>query len=264
MYYDTHCHLQDERLRPHLPEVLERATRAGVSRMLCCGSAESDWPDVVELAERFASVHPAFGLHPWYAAEATPAWLETLRMLLETRPTAAVGEIGLDRALDPETFPAQEEAFLAQIHLAAVLHRPVSVHCRRAYGRLMELLDHHGWPPDGIVLHSYSGGKELVMPLVRRGAFFSFSGAVTHDRNIRGREAVAAVPEDRLLIETDAPDLPAALPPEIAVLRGADGRPFSEPAHLVHVAATIADLRGITPDAVATLTHANAAQVLGS
>ena len=263
MFYDAHCHLQDERLRPYLPEVLERAERAGVTRMLCCGSAESDWPGVVELAQRHPGVRPAFGLHPWYAAEASPAWLDALRTLLEAAPTAAVGEIGLDHALAPATYPAQEQAFLAQIRLAAALHRPVSVHCRRAYGRLMELLDHHGWPPDGLVLHSYAGGKELVTPLARRGAFFSFSGAVTHDRNLRGREAVPAVPEDRLLIETDAPDLPAALPPEIAVLRGADGRPLSEPAHLVHVAATVAALRGLTPGAVAVLTHANAERVLG-
>ena len=101
------------------------------------------------------------------------------------------------------------------------------------------------------------------MPLARRGAFFSFSGAVTHDRNVRGREAVPVVPDDRLLIETDAPDLPAALPPGVAMLRDADGRPLSEPAHLVHVAATIAQLRGLPPDTVADLTHANAEQVLG-
>ncbi len=264
MFYDSHCHLQDERLRPFLPQVLERAAQAGVTRLLCCGSAESDWPDVGNLAQLHPGVRPAFGLHPWYVAAASRAWLDTLRSLLERSPAAVVGEIGLDHALDPATFPAQEAAFLAQVHLAAVLHRPVSVHCRRAYGRLMELLDHHGWPPDGIVLHTYSGGKELVKPLVRRGAFFSFSGAITHDRNIRGCEAVAVVPEDRLLIETDAPDLPAALPPAATVLRDTAGRPLSEPAHLVHVAATVAALRHVTPEEVATLTHTNAQLVLGN
>jgi len=263
MSYDSHCHLQDERLRPYLPEVMERTARAGVTRLLCCGSAESDWPDIGDLANRHPAIRPAFGLHPWFVTEASPTWLGSLRTLLETWPTAVVGEIGLDHALDPATFPAQEEAFLAQIHLAATLHRPVSVHCRRAYGRLMELLDYNGWPPDGIVLHSYSGGKELVTPLVRRGAFFSFSGAVTHERNLRGRDAAAVVPADRLLIETDAPDMPAALPPGAALLRDADGRPLSEPAHLVCVAATIASLRGLTPDTIANLTHANAEQVLG-
>jgi TatD DNase family protein len=125
----------------------------------------------------------------------------------------------------------------------------------------MELLDHHGWPPDGIVLHSYSGGRDLVPALARRGAFFSFSGAITHDLNRRGREAVAVVPADRLLIETDAPDIPAALPDGTVALRDTNGRILSEPAHLVQVAATVAALRGMTPAKAAALTTRNAWQV---
>jgi TatD DNase family protein len=258
--FDTHCHLQDERLRPHLEAVLQRAAAAGVTALLCCGSAEADWAGVHDLAQRHPALLPAYGLHPWYVMERSPAWLDQLRARLET-PAAAVGEIGLDHALDPSTFVAQEAVFLAQVHLAAERHRPVSLHCRRAWGRLMELLDHHGWPPDGIVLHSYSGGKDLVPALARRGAFFSFSGAITHDLNRRGRDAVAAVPADRLLIETDAPDIPAALPDGTPAFRDADGRVMSEPAHLVQVVATVAALRGLTPAEAAELTDRNARQV---
>lgn len=262
-WFDSHNHLQDERLAPHREAVLERASNAGVTGMLCCGSAESDWATVRDLARSLPAVIPAFGLHPWYATDRSPAWLESLRDLLRD-PSAGVGEIGLDRALDPATFPAQEEVFLAQVRLAAELHRPVSLHCRRAWGRLMELLDRQGWPPDGVVLHSYSGGAELVTPLVRRGAFFSFSGAITHGANRRGREAIPVIPADRLLIETDAPDIPAALPVDLPVLRGADGRFLSEPAHLVHVAAAVAALRGQSPAEVAALTTRNARQLLSA
>ena len=258
--FDTHCHLQDERLRPALDAVLQRAAGAGVTAVLCCGSAETDWAAVRDLAQRYPAILPAYGLHPWYVMERTPAWLDTLRTLLET-PAAAVGEIGLDHALDPSTFEAQEEVFLAQIRLAAARHLPVSLHCRRTWGRLMELLDRQGWPPDGIVLHSYSGGKDLVPALARRGAFFSFSGAITHDRNMRGREAVAVVPADRLLIETDAPDLPAALPNGTVALRDTDGRVLSEPAHLAQVTAAVAALRGTTPSETAELTQHNAIQI---
>lgn len=261
--FDSHCHLQDQRLAAHLPAVLERAHAAGVGGMLCCGSEESDWAGVAALAERDPAIRPAYGLHPWYVASRSPDWLARLQDRLGD-PRAVMGEIGLDRALDPGTFAEQEAVFLAQIRLAAERRRPVSAHCRRAWGRLMELLDAHGWPPDGIVLHSYSGGRDLVPALVRRGAFFSFSGAVTHDNNRRGREAAAAVPADRLLVETDAPDIPAALPADVPVLRGEDGRPLSEPAHLLQVAAAVAALRGVSPAEVAAQTSRNARQLFGA
>ena len=305
--FDSHCHLQDERLAPHLDGVLRRAAAAGVDAMLCCGSAESDWDAVRALAAAHPAVQPAFGLHPWYVADRSPKWLDSLRRYLaepldplplsgsrgrspshqteavlnpgrasvlasrepedppkEEASRAIVGEIGLDHALDKSTFAAQEECFLAQVKLAAEWRCPVSLHCRRAWGRLMELLDARGWPPDGVVLHSYSGGPELVAPLVRRGAFFSFSGAITHDRNARGREAAAAVPEDRLLIETDAPDIPALLPPGAPALRGADGKPLSEPAHVLLTVRTLAALRHVSEEAIAECAWKNSVRLLGS
>ena len=298
--FDSHCHLQDERLAPHLDGVLSRAADAGVVAMLCCGSAESDWEAVRQLARSNPAIRPAFGLHPWYVAGRSPQWIETLRSFLtgsrgrspsqktetsspfgrasvpasrastgEQQPEQtdassvkpAVGEIGLDHALDKATFAAQEECFLAQIQLAAEFHRPVSLHCRRAWGRLMDLLDSHGWPPDGVILHSYSGGRELIAPLARRGAYFSFSGAITHERNSRGREAAADVPEDRLLIESDAPDIPAALAPDAPCLRDTEGKPLSEPANLLLTLRTLAALRHAPEDSLANAIWENANRI---
>lgn len=261
--FDAHCHLQDERLAPHLNEVMERARANGVTGLMCCGSRETDWPALPGIARRFPSVRLSFGLHPWYVGERTPGWIETLRHFLKTTPSA-VGEIGLDHALDKATFPDQEEVFLAQLHLANEFERPVTIHCRRAWGRLMALLDERGWPANGIVLHSYSGSPDLIAPLVRRGAFFSFSGAITYEQNRRGREAVVAVPADRLLIETDAPDLPPALPPGSFVLQGAGGKGLSEPAHLIHVMRTIAGLRGLKEETLAEIVLANSMNLLTS
>lgn len=250
--FDAHCHLQDERLAPHLDAVMQRAATAGVTACMCCGASEGDWDGVRKIATRFPNVRLSFGLHPLYILERTPDWLETLRALLQKYP-AGVGEIGLDHAMEKDTFAAQEEVFLAQLSLAAELGRPVSAHCRRAWGRMMELLDHHGWPPDGIVFHSYSGGRDLVLPLAKRGAFFSFSGAITHEKNIRGREAAPAVPGDRLLIETDAPDLLPAIPSART-----QGRGINEPANLVHVVDAIARLRNWSPAQTAAITTQNA------
>lgn len=256
-FFDAHCHLQDARLTPHLDAVMMRASQVGVTGFMCCGSSEADWTLLPKLAGRFPGIQLSFGLHPWYTGERSAGWLDILRRQLSDTPSA-VGEIGLDRALDPATFAEQEEVFLAQIHLADELKRPVSIHCRRAWGRLMELLDVKGWPAGGFVLHSYSGSTELIAPLVRRGAFFSFSGAITFEHNRRGREAAAAVPLDRLLIETDAPDLMPALPPDAPILRESDGNPLSEPAFLVRVLETLADLRSAGRDTIATATYGNA------
>lgn len=260
-WFDAHCHLQDERLTPHLDAVMNRAAQAGVTALMCCGTRENDWPAVAGIADRFAGVRISFGLHPSYAAGRSAAWLDTLSGFLKDH-TAAIGEIGLDHALDRETFPIQEEVFLAQLTVAVELERPVSVHCRQAWGRMMELLDDHGWPPQGIVFHSYSGGPGLVTALVRRGAWFSFSGSITHDQNLRGRDAVVAVPEDRLLVETDAPDIMPTLPenkPHFRLLRHA---PVNEPANLPAIGATIATLRNWTPEQTARITSANAENAL--
>ena len=255
--FDAHCHLQDDRLRPHREAVLRRAEQAGVAVMMCCGSAEDDWPQVRDLARQYPQIKASFGLHPWYVRDRTPDWLATLRASL-AEVASAVGEIGLDHALDRSLWPAQDEVFAAQLELAQELNRPASIHCRRAWGRMLELLDQHGTPKAGMVFHSYSGAKDLVPDLSRRGARFSFSGSITHDRNIHGREAAAAVPLDCLLIETDAPDLLAALPPDLPAVRAPDGRTLSEPAHLVLVLREVATIKGLRENVLAAALWENA------
>ena len=255
--FDAHCHLQDDRLLPHLDTVMERAATRGVAGMMCCGSSEADWPQVQALAQRFTAVRTSFGLHPWYVGERSPEWLGRLRECLKGTPSA-VGEIGLDHALEKSTYAAQETVFLAQLDLARELHRPISFHCRRAWGRMMELLEERGWPAQGFMFHSYSGSAELVASLSRRGAFFSFSGSITFDAHIHGREALSAVPLDRLLIETDSPDIPPSLPLSLFPLQTGDGKPINEPAHLPHVLHTVAKLKGMTVENLADVTWNNA------
>lgn len=232
---------------------MQRAAMAGVSGLMNCGSCEEDWKLLPDIARRFPQVRLSFGLHPWYAGARTANWLAILETHLTDTP-AAVGEIGLDHALAKTTFMDQESVLLAQIHLANKLKRPVTIHCRRAWGRLMALLDQKGWPAYGFVLHSYSGSAELVQPLLRRGACFSFSGAITFDQNRKGREAVTAVPLNCLLIETDAPDLPPkqqndSTPNEAGV---------NEPARLVSVAQAVSALRGLSTGELTAITHQNA------
>lgn len=252
--FDTHCHLQDERLLPAMDVVLARARGAGVDKMLCCGVTQADWPAVAQLAAGDEGIVPAYGLHPWYLKSRTAGWQEALAKMLENR-RAAVGEIGLDHAMTERDDVDQESVFLAQWDLSVQLKRPVSMHCRKAWGRLLELLPRLGRHPVGFVIHSYSGAADVIGPLVSSGAYVSFSGSITRSGNRRGHAAVKVVPAERLLIETDAPDI-------MPVIDGRVPDTPNEPANIVHVVRCIAGLRGMTEEQVAELTYENAARLL--
>jgi TatD DNase family protein len=258
--FDTHCHLHDRQLLEHIDAVLQRAAAAGVRRILGCGCDEASWSANRDLAARFPAVVPAFGLHPLDIARRSPDWLAALRaLLLDTG--AAVGEIGLDHFVEPRDDADQEVVFEAQLRLAGELNRPVSIHCRRAWGRMIELLSAVGAPAAGIVFHSFSGAPELIESLGRHNAYFSFSGSITRTHNKRGRAAAQTVPWDRLLVETDAPDLmplrdPGGYGPSV---HGS----VNEPANLPCVVHTLAHLRGVAPADVAERTWNNACRLFG-
>ena len=249
--FDTHCHLQDERIFEKAGEYIARAREAGVVRMLCCGTRESDWEAVKTLSARYQEVVPALGLHPWFVSERSGAWLEKLEATLTEIPAAAVGEIGLDHALDKRNDEDQSMVFIAQLKLARKLKRAVSMHCRKAWGSMMEILEKQCGTPDGGVIHSYSGPPDLIPQLETLNISFSFSGSITYDRNRRGRASLAAVAEHSLLVETDSPDIPpAGVEPEA-----------NEPAQCAAIVQKMAELRGTTPDRMSEITFRNAARI---
>jgi TatD DNase family protein len=244
-WIDCHNHMQDPSLMANLDSVLEHARRAGVSRLVCNGSAESDWEDVLKLAQTHPEVMPSFGLHPWYVHERSSQWLPRLEEFLDRVPSA-VGEIGLDRWIEPRNEVEQEAVFREQLRLARRRQLPATIHCLRAWGWLMDVLRAEGPFPAGFVLHAYGGSTELIQPLVEWGAYFSFAGTVLEAKRERAREALRQVPADRLLLETDAPDL---LPPEAFrshVLHSREGKLLNEPGNLAAIGRGIAALRGVT------------------
>lgn len=249
--FDSHCHLHDERIAARAPEMIARAREAGVVFMLCCGSRESDWEAVRNLAASNPGVVPAFGIHPWYVASCSNRWIVKLEAFLAAIPGAAVGEIGLDHAHGERNDREQEAVFTAQLELAAAFRRPLSIHCRGAWGDMLRILEKRRGAPYGGAIHSYSGSPDLIRPLEALGLSFSFSGSITYDRNRRGRACATAVPEGRLLIETDSPDIPPL---------GVE-RESNEPAFLVAIAKTIAQLRGKPVEETAEITYRNAAEV---
>ena len=250
--FDCHNHIQDKRLEPTFDEVIVRGRGVGVVKMGVKGCCEDDWPRVAELGEKYDGIYPSFGLHPWMIADRSPEWLQRLEAMLLKYPSAGVGEIGIDHKVTEYDPSDQESVFLAQLELASRLARPVTIHCRNAWGRLIELLDGFGVLPRGILIHCFGGSAEVALELVRRGAYISFSGSITRPNNRKAGPAIRAVPDDHILIETDAPDL---LPTT------ADG-PLNEPANVRLVLAKAAELRGVSEVELAALTFQNAERLL--
>jgi TatD DNase family protein len=207
MLFDAHNHLQDERLDPWREEVAAAVPSSGIGEMIVNGSCEEDWPQVAELARRHAWVRPAFGLHPWYVKDRGPEWLEKLREHLVAHPRAVVGETGLDRWIENPDVEAQLACFRAQVALAVELDRPITIHCLRAFGMLEEVLRSMKLPRRGFLLHSYGGPAEMVPGFVRLGGYFSVSPYFAHPRKAAQLATFAKIPLERLLAETDAPDM---------------------------------------------------------
>ena len=248
--FDAHCHLQDARLAEDRAGVLSRARAVGVDRIAIKGASEADWSEVEVLIESDAFLYPSFGLHPWFLKQRSSAWAMRLNALLEKYPQAGVGEIGIDpepKGNQAESMEVQEEVFLAQLEMAQRWKRPVSIHCRGAWGRLLEVLDRTGPLPDGWMIHCFGGSKEVALELLRRGAYLSFSGTITRPKNRKAAEVLPCVPAERLLLETDAPDL---LPV------GVEG-PHNEPGNLRIILARAAFLRGESEAEVASMTYQN-------
>ncbi len=252
--FDSHNHIQEERIYPFLGEVVARARKAGVEKMAVKGCMEADWPRVCRIAAEYDGMHPSFGLHPWFIAERSNSWDRVLEELLVQYPHAGVGEIGIDHKIVERNDADQEAVFVSQLELAKRLKRPVSIHCRSAWGRLIELLDEVGPLPRGMLIHCFGGSAEVATELVKRGAYISFSGSITRPNNRKAGPALMAVPDDRILIETDAPDIMPTT---------AEGD-LNEPANLRFVLARASELRGIDEVELAALTFSNAERFFAS
>ena len=187
---------------------LEMARGVGLGLAAVNATGPQDWPAVATLAGVDPRCLPSFGLHPWKVPAVPEGWEAGLRNVLMAHPAAGVGEAGLDRWVPGHDPALQERAFRVQIALARELDRPLTVHCVRAFGHLMEVVRDEPLPRRGFLLHAWSGPPELVRELVRLGARFPFGTAHLVARKAeRLRDFVRSVPRDRALLETDSPEL---------------------------------------------------------
>ncbi len=254
--HDSHNHLQ----RFSDPDrVVAEMQAAGISGCIVNGTGEDDWESVATLAESHPDfVTPAFGLHPWKAHLRSGSWLATLEAYLDRFPTASIGECGLDGWVAGPSLDIQREVFLPQLALARERRLPVTIHALKAWDPLFDAFAAER-PPEKFLLHSFGGSPELVKRLAAAGAFFSFSGHFLHPRKSKVLDAFRQVPADRLLLETDAPDMPP--PEEFVAIPLPDGR--NHPANLPGIAAGLAAALGMPLARLAETTAANHVRFFG-
>lgn len=250
MLIDTHCHLTDRRLKGDVPGVLARAREAGVIACVCAASSIPDSRSAADLAAGYESVFCMAGVHPHDAKAAGDDYLEHLAELAGGRRSVAVGEIGLDYHYDLSPRRVQQDVFAAQLDLAGGLGKPVVVHTREALDDTLAILRQSNARPERVVFHSFTGEKRETRLVLDAGCWVSYSGIATFNTASAIRQAAAIVPDDRIMVETDAPFLS---PEPVRKTK------TNEPANVAHVARCLANARGAEPEDFAELTTANAA-----
>ena len=247
MFVDSHCHLDDRRFADDLDAVLDRATQAGIDRILTIGTGDGP-PEIdraVRLADRYEQIYASIGVHPHDASKLTPQTLDDLRVLAANPKVIAFGEIGLDYHYDFSPREVQREVFIAQLKLAQDLNLPITIHTREAWEDTMSIL-RENWTGQGI-MHCFTGDPAQAREALDLGFHLSYGGVLTFKTAENVRESARITPDDRILIETDAPYL-APIP-----YRGKR----NEPSMMIETARKLAEVRGTTPDQIASITTTN-------
>ena len=255
MIIDTHCHLDDSRYETDLEEVLARAKEAGVVKSIIPGADPKTLQRAVAIAEQHPEVYFAVGVHPYDAKAYDHALLEAY---IEHPKCVAVGECGLDYYRLPETpqeveaeKALQKEVFVDQIALAKAYGKPLIVHIREASADSLALIEQYAGKEGG-VLHCYNADATLLS-LAKRNFYYGIGGVLTFKNAKKLLNVLPQIPQEKLLIETDAPYLTP--------------HPFrgkrNEPSYCTYVAEKMAALLGLSTDEIANLTTANATRLFG-
>jgi TatD DNase family protein len=251
MLFDTHAHLNDKQFIDDLPEVINRAKDAGVTRIAVVGFDFPSSLEALKIAKKYKGIYAVIGIHPHDASTLDEEILYKLKVLAREPEVVAIGEIGLDyyRNLSPRDI--QQEAFIKQIRLAQEIKKPIVIHDRDAHEDTMKILMKEKAGINGGILHCFSGSWEMARRCMSLGFHISLAGPVTYHNANRLLEIAKLVPLDRLLVETDCPYL--------------SPNPFrgkrNEPSRVRLVAEKIAALRNISLEQLADATTQNALAV---
>lgn len=263
-WIDTHCHLDAAEFDADRDAVRAAARAAGVGHIVIPAVHRAHWREVIALAHRHGDSY-ALGVHPLYTPNAQEGDIAVLRELLaevqDDPNLVAVGEIGLDFFVPGLDAERQTWFYEQQIQLAREFGLPVILHVRKSSDRLLKTL--RAKPVVGGIAHAFNGSLQQAQAFIDLGFKLGFGGAVTYDRALKLRELAATLPLESIVMETDAPDIPPHWLYTTAEARAA-GQPQgrNSPAELPRIAQEVAQLRGISADALAHATSNNARAVL--
>ena len=248
---DTHCHLADPALRENLTHILTAAREAGVGRFIVPATRPQDWQDVADLAQRssenplWGNIHIALGIHPWFSDDVSEPDFQRLEQALQARPTAWVGEIGLDFYDKTQTPPQRErqiQVFSRQLTIAQTLRRRVIIHNLKATADIAVAVRKTGFAQGGIV-HAFSGSAEEARVLTKLGFKIGIGSLLLNPNARKIRETLKTLNDTDFVLETDSPFM---LKNEI-----------NTPANIRQIAAIAAEIRGVAVEEIAEATERN-------
>ncbi|MEK4712659.1 TatD family hydrolase [Sporosarcina sp. FSL K6-5500] len=251
MYIDTHVHLNADQYEEDIDEVIQRAQKAGVDKMVVVGFDRKTILKAMELTEQHAFIYAVVGWHPVDAIDCTEKDLEWIESLAAHPKVVGIGETGLDYHWDKSPRDVQQEVFRKQIQLAQKVNLPIIIHNRDATADVVRILKEEGAEKTGGIMHCFGGSVETANDCIKMNFMISLGGPVTFKNAKAPKQVATEISLDHLLIETDAPYL-APHP-----YRGKR----NEPAWVTLVAEEIARLKGLPIEEVAKRTTANALKV---
>ena len=248
--FDTHCHIDVEEFAADRMQVLAAAREAGVRDLLVPAVRQATWPDLLALCAGDAHLYPALGLHPVYLEHHRASHVQDLADAVTAHKPVAIGEIGLDWAVDGLDRDYQQKLLEGQLEIAQSTGLPVVLHVRKAHDAMLDTLQRFNLK--GGFCHAFNGSLQQGERYVEMGFRLGFGGMLTFERSSRLRRLAVELPLEAIVLETDAPDLTVA----------SHRFERNSPAYLPEILKTLATLRGLPESEIARVTTDNAHQVL--
>lgn len=255
MLIDTHCHLDAVEFDADRGAVYNRAVRQGVTTLIVPAVERANFGAVASVCRSYNACKAAYGIHPLFVSRAREEDLMALRALLKENPAVAIGEIGLDHFVEPRDEALQEYYFIEQLRIACEFDLPVLLHVRRAVDAVLKQL--RRYPVRGGIAHAYNGSRQQADEFIRLGFKLGFGGAMSFPRALKIRALAATLPQESIVLETDAPDIS----PVWKIDQTHQTHQRNEPGELPRIATVLAELRACSPEEVAHFTTLNARAV---
>lgn len=248
--FDSHCHFDFPQFDLRRHSLWKYCNQLGVTRLLIPGVSPEQWEVARQLCQKYSGIYMAVGLHPWWIKELScgcmdKQQLNNLRQCLVEDWCLAVGECGLDKLISTP-FNHQLEIFIQHMAIAQEFEKPLIIHARKTHNDVLKLISDFHFSAGGVI-HGFSGSLELALDYWSKGFYIGVGGIITYERASKTRRAVAELPIEAIVLETDAPDMP---------LSGYQGED-NAPSKLVQIAKTLAQLRNENFEIIAHQTTEN-------